>query len=229
MTFDAFAIENNTLWETLEKNPADDVLRMVEKNPFVPLARTYIDEQYNSVPFDRQQVLSELTKPIGDEGAVGVRLGSGDAPISLECTINHTESLNLVVLSVNPEDLEKIGDLEKVKKYLQDWRFVLPAFSSSGALADHRDNDFWVDVAQTAPLPECFGSRLSWYNVMSPRGYRNSFKREDLLATPALKVEELDDGTITILSYEHPLDFATDETTRRIIEITNYLNQVRID
>ena len=229
MTFDAFAIENNTSWETLDKNPADDVLRMVEKNPFAPLARTFIDERYNFIPFDRQQVLSELSKPIGEEGAVGVRLGSGEAPVSLECTINRTAAMNLVVIGINSEDLKKIGDLEKVRKYLQDWRFVLPAFASSGALADHRDNDFWVDVAQTAPLPDCFGSRLSWYNVMSPLGYRDCFRREDLLATPALKVEELEDGTITILSYEHPLEFDNEETTKRIIAITNYLNRVRID
>jgi hypothetical protein len=229
VTFDAFAIENNTLWETLDRNPADDVLRMVERNPFAPIARTYIDERNNFVPFDRQQVLSQLIKPIGEEGAVGVRLGSGGTPIPLECTINHTESLNLVVLRISPEDLQNSGDLEKIRKYLQDWRLVLPAFASSGALADHRDNDFWLDVAQTAPLPDCFGSRLSWYNVMSPLGYRDCFKREDLLATPAPKVEELEDGTIAILNYEHPLDFANEDTTRQIIAITNYLNRVRID
>jgi len=229
LTFDAFATETNTLWETLEENPAEEVLRMLESNPFEPLSRTYTDARYNFVPFDHKKVLLELTKPLGDEGAVEVTVGSGETPVALECTISRTAFRNIVSIRTDSEDLQKIGDLEKVRKYLEDWRFVLPAFSSSGALADHRDNDFWVDVAQTAPLPDCFGSQLSWYNVISPLGYKDYFTREDLLATPALKVEELSDGTITILSYEHPLDFATEENTKRIIEITNYLNQVRLD
>lgn len=230
MPFDTWAIAKpNPPWETLEENPAEEVLRMVERNPFGPVSRTFIDEKYNFVPFDHDDVLSQLTKPIGDEGSVGVRLGSAETPFPVECVINRTAFRNLASVGIDSENLEKIGDLEKIKKYLQDWRLVLPEFSDAAATAEDRDNDFWIDVAQTAPLPECFGSRLSWYNVMSPLGYRDYFEREDLLATPALEVEELDDGTITILSYDHPLDFSNAETTRRIIEITNYLNQVRID
>jgi hypothetical protein len=227
--FDTYAAETNTLWETLDENPAEDVVRMVERNPFGPVARNYIDERYNFVPFDHDTVVLELGKPIGEEGSIGIRLGSGGTPFPIECTISRTAFENLVQIGINSEDLEKIGDLEKVKEYLKDWSEVLPGFSSSGAAADDRDSDFWIDVAQVAPLPDCFGSRLSWYNVVSPSGYRDYFKREDLLATPALKVEELTDGAITILSYEHPLEFATKENTKRIIEITNYLNQVRLD
>jgi hypothetical protein len=124
-------------------------------------------------------------------------------------------------------------ELERIANYVQQWRKILPAFLWAQAGADDRENEFWMDVAKTSPfvwpLSDCFGSRLGWYHLMSPRGYQEYFKREDLLATPAFRVEELDDGCIAIQSYEHPLAFADESVTRDIIAITTYLNQRRLD
>jgi hypothetical protein len=110
------------------------------------------------------------------------------------------------------------------------WRDVLPSFALARADFDDRQNAFWMDVAEVEPLPDCFGaSWLGWYHLMHPREYQCYLKREDLLATPAFRVEELDDGCIAIQSYEHPLAFADESVTRDIITITTYLNQRRLD
>ena len=44
------------------------------------------------------------------------------------------------------------------------------------------------------------------------------------LSATAPNIEELADGTFCLQSYPYPLDYANAETTAKIIEITNFLN-----
>lgn len=222
MLFSLYASEKNNSWEMLPENPADEVLRMLENNPFACLTDQIADVQYNHVRLDRAKILAELTRPLGDEDLISVRM-SADDPMAVEAIISRSDSDNNITLMMNAEDLSKLGKLESVTSYMQEWRFVLPAFFSSSASADDRENDFFYDELALPLVPECIGNTVGWYHVLSPLGYQDYFKREDLINAPAYKVEELTDKTICLMTYPHPLEFASEESTERISKLTKYL------
>jgi hypothetical protein len=227
MTFWIYAKELNNSWDDLPDNPAETALQMLENNPFGRFDQMESETPYEYVPLNRETVLAVISAPfVSDYITIGL---GADVPFPLGGTITRDSTDNGISLSLGGENVEKAASLEEITKYLQGWRFALPAFHSAIATAEDRENAFWMDIAETEPLPDCFGSRLGWYHVISPRGYQDYFRREDLLRAPALRLEELPDGAIALMSYAHPLEFATPENTAQIIKITNYLNSVRLD
>ena len=220
MLFSIYAEEIENPLRNSKNYPSEDVLNFLENNPFGKLTKMGLSNQSNLTEYNRQKVLFELE----NRADSGIRV-EAEKPISTGGAISWDDFGNRLFLEINATNLEKVGGFEKITEYLKQSRKVFPKFSWAGASADDRENDFWIDVAKTEPLPDCFGSRLGWYHVISRRGYEPYFKRKDLLNTPALKTEELDDGTICILSYAHPLDFSKPEVTEKIIEISNYLTE----
>ena len=77
-------------------------------------------------------------------------------------------------------------------------------------------------------LPDCFGY-VGWYHLLAPLGYEPFFEPEDLRHLPAHRVEERDDGTFAVTSYEDPFAYADAPARTRIVEMTDYLNERRKD
>jgi hypothetical protein len=175
-------------------------------------------------PYDRRRVLEELTR--NPEAGIVARASS---PFYLDGGLSRHPIQNSIRVGGDPEYLRREGALAAAAEYMKRWRQALPAFGQSGLSADDRENVFFFDDLNLEPLPDCFGNFLGWYHVISPRGYAPSFDAETLRRTPAHKVEELPDGSFAITSYPDPLDFAAEDSTRRIVEITNYLNERRKD
>lgn len=212
-------VETKSPWYKIKPSPARDVINLIVANPFMRFSA--VQYEYEDEPFDLQILLEETRNP-------NATICLKDDDYS-EAIINLSFWRNSFSLRINQKNLPEFDLEAKTIDYLKEWRGVLPNFAWCVASADDRDEDFWNDVAQVQPLPDCFGSHLGWYHVISPLGYKNYFKRDDLLKTPALKVEELNNRSIVIQSYENPFDFAMDETTERLVEATNYLNEKRLD
>lgn len=198
----------------------ENILGFLEKNPLREFCELEIEYDEKWQNYNSKAALDWIdaneTSRVGFRSAAPYFLNGFILRNLTDCSIGFYFSNQLMV---------DVVAIENLREYLRNSRNILPNFSDAVITADDRDNDFWLDVAKTEPLPDCFGSRLGWYHVISPRGYESFFRREDLLNTPALNVEELDDGTICILNYADPLDYSKPETTEKIIEITNYLTE----
>jgi hypothetical protein len=208
-----------------------DFLSLLEDNPLAPFTAMDIGVSLTWRPYDRRTAVNALKDDpdnpllLNAEVPYPVQGGVGRAPYVGRLEFNNAS------LGADQRYLAQPHMPQRIIAYLNQWRTEFRNFSKASADADDRDNDFWMDIAKIeSSLPDCFPTyRLDWYTIISARTYGDYFKREDLLATPAFRVEELDDGCIAIQSYEHPLAFADESVTRDIITITTYLNQRRLD
>jgi hypothetical protein len=222
--FILYAQEWNNPWGSGARETAERVLGHFEQNPFAPFAEADLKGVLKFEPYDHRRVLEEFAR--NPEAGVGARTSS---PFYLEGSFTRHDLKNGVSFAGDPEYLRRGGALADATEYVKRWRHALPAFDQAGLSADDRENVFFFDELNLEPLPDCFGNFLGWYHVISPRGYAPSFDAETLRRTPAHGVEELPDGSFAITTYPDPLDFAGEDSTRRIVEITNYLNERRKD
>jgi len=82
----------------------------------------------------------------------------------------------------------------------------------------------------TGQFPNNFVSlALNWYNIVHPEYYPDFISKEDLLKTPAYKVEELEDGHIALQIFKEPYDYFSDESMEYIRACTKYLFKVIAD
>lgn len=224
MPFNLNALETDNPWGPDARAIAERVLSLFEDNPFAPFAEADLTISLKYEPYDRRRVLAELAD--NPEAGIVVRT---ESPFYLDGGFSRHPIQNGIRIGGDPEYLRREGALGSAAEYLKRWRHALPAFDHGSLWADDRENVFFFDDLDLEPLPDCFGNFLGWYHVISPRGYAPSFDADTLRHTPAHNVEELPDGSFAIMSYPDPLDFASEESTRRIVEITNYLNERRKD
>lgn len=225
MPFNLFAREWDNPWGAAQaRENAERVLSLFEQNPFAPFAEVDLEGLLKFEPYDHRRVLEEFAR--NAEADIGVRT---ESPFYLDGGLTRHEWKNGAHMGGDPEYLRREGALAAAAEYLKRWRQTFPAFDHGGLSADDRENVFFFDELDLEPLPDCFGNFLGWYHVISPRGYAPSFDAETLRHTPAHNVEELPDGSFAITTYPDPLDFASEDSTRRIVEITNYLNERRKD
>jgi hypothetical protein len=224
LPFILYAQEEANPWGADARETAERVLSLFEDNPFAPLAEADLKLTLKFEPYDHRRVLDELAH--NPEAGIAVRTTS---PFYLDGGLSRHPVQNGVSFGGDPEYLRRDGAPAAAAEYVKRWRQTLPAFDHAALSADDRENVFFFDDLDLEPLPNCFGNFLGWYHVISPRGYAASLDAETLRRTPAHKVEELPDGAFAITTYPDPLDFAGAEATRRIVEITNYLNERRKD
>lgn len=224
MPFILYAQEEANPWGAGARETAERVLGLFEENPFAPFAEADLKLALKFEPYDHGRVLDELAR--NPEAGIAVRSTS---PFYLDGGLSRHAVQNGVSFGGDPEYLRRDGATAAATEYLRRWRQTLPAFDRAALSADDRENVFFFDELELEPLPDCFGNFLGWHHVISPRGYARSFDAETLRRTPAHKVEELPDGAFAITAYPDPLDFAAEDSTRRIVEITKYLNERRKD
>lgn len=217
------AEEEKNPWEDASRNPAPAVLSLLEDNPFGPFEEMFFEQTLRWEPYDRARLLEYVSE--NTEAGVDVR---AHRPVYREASVSRHPSANGVTLRVNPAYVSSPAELTRALEYLERWRHALPRFTKGGATADRRPSEFFLNRG-LRPLPPCFGSYLGWYTLMSPRAYEPYFDPEDLRRAPAHRVEGRDDGTIALTAYADPFDFESAETTRRIVELTQYLNGRRKD
>jgi hypothetical protein len=218
-----YAEEEKNPWEAAAVNPAPAVLRQFEDNPFGSFDEMFFEQTLRWEPYDRQRLLDYLSQD--SEAGIGAR---GLQPLYREGSLSRHPTANGITLTVNPGYASSPDNLARGLSYLQRWRHVLPGFTKGGATADRRPSEFFLNQG-LEPLPPCFGSYLSWYTLLDPRGYAPYFEPEDLRAAPAERVEEFPDGAFAITAYPDPFDFESAEAHRRIVEITHYLSERRKD
>jgi hypothetical protein len=215
---DLYAVERNNAWGREAASIGEQVLELLEDNPLAEFYQAEFDFDDVWEPYDRDKVVSFLAE--NGEAAVSLR---GSTPFLIMGSIALDYSQNAVGLGFSYEYLTDERLLSELPAYLSRWRGVLPAFAWGGINADDRENEYFFDKLAMLPVPDCFGNTLGWYQVVSPRGYGKYYKPEDLRHAPAYRVEKFGDGSFALMTYAHPLEFATEENTRRLVELTNYL------
>jgi hypothetical protein len=208
-------------WERSTVNPASSVLSLFEDNPFGRFDEMFFEQTLEWEPYDRVKLLDDLTN--NPESNIDTR---GSKPHYIEGSLARHATANTFQLRLNPEYVATPDKLERALEYLSRWQQVLPKFNRGKATADRRPSEFFLNQG-LEPLPDPFGSFLGWHTLLTPASYEPYFTTEDLLKTPAHRVEELPDKSFAITAYPDPFAFESPEAHRRIVEVTNYLNQHR--
>ena len=123
-------------------------------------------------------------------------------------------------------ELEQINNYNRLVNFSQSrnggaLRSTLEGMGVVGGRLD--GHDFYVARGLDF-LPDCFGSYIGWHHLMSPLGYRDNFDAEVLRTLPAHEVRELPGEWFAITSYPDPYSFADEATRRKIVELTEHLN-----
>lgn len=216
-----YAEEEKNPWEASSADTAASVLDLFEDNPFGTFEEMFFEQTLAWEPYDRRKLLDYLSND--PRAGIDVR---GSRPLYFEGSLARHPTGNGITFRVNPGYVSPPERLAQALDYLNRWPKVLPNFTRAGATADRRPAEHFLNRG-LRPLPACFGSYLGWHTLVSPRGYAPHFDAEDLLAAPAHRVESLPDGSIAVTAYPDPFDFEGAEATRRIEEVTNYLNERR--
>ncbi|HKE56268.1 MAG TPA: hypothetical protein VKB46_06195 [Pyrinomonadaceae bacterium] len=210
-------------WEDVAVNPASSVLALFEDNPFGSFEEMFFEQKLEWEPYERTKLLEDLSN--NPASSFDVR---GRKQHYFEGSIARHQSANTVSFKINPDYLATPDGIERALAYLGRWLKVLPRFTRGKATADLRPSEYFFNQG-LEPLPEPFGSFLGWYTLMSRRGYEPYFALEDLLKTPAHRVEELPDAAVAITAYPDPFNFESTESHRKIVELTHFLNERRKD
>ncbi len=216
-----YAEEEKNPWGASPDRPAAAVVDLFEENPFGPFEEMFFEQTLAWEPYDRRKLLDYLAND--PRAGIDVR---ASRPLYFEGSISRHPTANGITFRVNPGYVSPPERLAQALQHLGRWQTVFPNFTRAGATADRRPAEHFLNQG-LRPLPACFGSYLGWYTLISPRGYAPYFDPQDLLAAPAHRVEDLPDGGIAVTAYPDPFDFEGPEATRRIAEITTYLNERR--
>jgi hypothetical protein len=217
MGFSFNIYEKGENWILSKSETAEKILDFLEANPFGKISKMDVNNDLEMLPYNRRVVLNEFA----NNEIAGINIET-ESPLLSWGAISHDRFGKGFYLEIADEDVAQVN-LDQVKAYLKNGRKIFPDFSWAIATADNRDNDFFYRQLKLLPVPECLGHLLGWYHLVSPPGFQPYFKRQDLLNAPAYDIEELEDGTICLMTYPHPLEFGTEENTARLIELTNYL------
>jgi hypothetical protein len=211
-----YAQENDNPWPA-GGDEVGRVLACLEDNPFFSLSEMQLDVMFPWQPYDRGRAALYLDH--NPKAAIGLRAADSAGSAS----IARHQMRNLLQLKIEDERLRAPGSSAQVIRFTEELARVLPRFAHGGATADLGVHDFYVARGLDF-LPDCFGSYIGWHHLMSPPGYRDDFDAEVLRTLPAHEVRELPGEWFAITSYPDPYRFADDATRRKIVELTEHLN-----
>lgn len=218
--FAIYARENESPWRAGGTDAAL-ALETLEANPFAPFEEMLLDVESEWEPYDRARALRALAE---EQSSVAFRAAS---PFPLRASVFRHPLYNLLQIEVADDYLNADDARAASLEFTEKLARALPNFAYGGASADMTVHDFYVS-RDMAFLPDCF-AYVGWYHLLAPRGYEPYFEPEDLRNLPAHRVEERDDGTFAVTSYEDPFRYADASARARIVEMTDYLNERRKD
>lgn len=147
-------------------------------------------------------------------------------PLGMSFSITKSKYYNTINLNLLPEHFQN-RSYEDLFDFMYKTGCVFNMFNRANATADLFEiNDFYFNNNLNY-LPDCFGNMLSWFTLLSPATYSKYYKRTDLLAAPAYKIYEYEDGWLGIRAYDNPIAFTSQETAEQIVRLNDYLNKYR--
>lgn len=206
-----------------DDEPLRRILDLLDHNPFGQFEEMSFDVALEWSSYVRDEALKHLRRR--KKSSVGFRT-VGAFPMLASISKNPLQNTATLVLGRN--DFPSAEQTDTLLSFAKHMMRCFPLFSWAKGRTDPAVNEFY-DSKNLLRVPSCFMNYLAWFHLISPLGYGPYFDREDLLNMPAYDVQELEDGIIQVITYKDPLDFASEESRQRIIEITNYLNHRRKD
>lgn len=212
-----YAQENDNPWPA-GGGDAERALACLEGNPFTRFREMRFEVGPPWEPYDRGRAALYLDR--NPEALLGLR--ANDWPEG-EASVSRHPTRNLLQLRVADERLRAPGAEAEVVRFVERLARALPRFAYGGATVDLGVHDFYVARGLDL-LPDCFDSYVGWYHLLSPLGYQDYFDAKDLRTLPAHEVREMPGGWFAITSYPDPHGFADESVTRKIVEMTEHLN-----
>jgi hypothetical protein len=220
---DFFIEERGHPWTQDGGRTAHAALTLFETNPFAAPTEMKSDDESGWQAYDRAHAARVLTSA----ACVAVAFRA-DSPFAPEGSISCHPAHNIIRLSVDDGALASPEAAERAAEFVARWRSALPRFCWGEANADREIERFYAE--RNLPwLPECFGSYLGWYRVLSPLGYAPYFTAESLRTAPAYRVEELPGDVFAIMTYADPLAFDSPEAREYVVAVTRALDERRLD
>lgn len=207
----------------MSDNIVDKILELVTNSAFGTFKEMDIDRKNKWKVID----YVALSKHLKSKEETSVVLKSTN-PIGMSCSITKSEYYNTINFNLVPDHFKQ-NKYEDLFDLMYRNARIFEKYSRGNASADLFEiNDFYVN--NNLPyLPDIFSSYVSWFTLLSPLLYEKHFKRTDLLAAPAFKIYEYEDGWIGIRAYDDPFNFTSQEVADQIVKLTNYLNDHRTD
>lgn len=204
----------------------EHLLAVLVPNPFSPLIEMDLGRVDNWQPYSLPAALAYWAK--GREARITLRSGGDRSRFPVfETTINRRADSNGIAADVRDASLGNNTQMI-VTPFIRQVASSLPAFYHASSMAsDTHINQFYREQGLPELPAKSFIFYLGWYYLLSPESYQQDYTAADLLAAPAYSVQDLGNGNIEMLCYEHPLQYNTPESQQRIIELTRYLDAHR--
>lgn len=170
---------------------------------------------------DRSKVSAALQK----KGDQSIQL-KATAPNKLVAILKKNDLNCTVYFTFSSAFLDGVITGSALKEYLGSLWELLPSKLYAAAKADTQYRDVMTE-ASIQQVIGIFNFHVSWLHWLSPAAYSEYYAKEDLLAAPFNKTEELNDGSLFLQSYQQPGDYLQPGTLENIGTITNYLNEKR--
>lgn len=187
-----------------------DVMEDATGRPFESMDFRAADEW---MPFDRAKLERELAKK---REIVAFRAADG-----VEASVAKGPSYNVVRLVVPEPIVREIGIDALVEKgsKLED---ALPRLFSGKAHACRNVRAIF-DERQMPAVPARLGLYAGWLHIFVPSAFERAITRDQLLAAPAMSIEERPNGFVHVRLYDDPFACDTDEAREARLRFHRYL------
>ena len=210
--------EQNNPWKS--KEVIGKAIDCIVNNPFATIDTMDFQAKNKWAPFNREKAIETLLKK---DGFVSLT----DSEHHIDGSVSKNIRVNKVRIEAMLE--EKDATVDKLLTYFEKITSVLPEFEKGDAGCDLMIRSVY-EKFDIESAPPCFTSQLAWAHIISPRGYKDYFSKEELLAIPEVSlIKELEDDKILIMIYDYPFDYDKPENIEKIKKVTTYLNERRLD
>lgn len=201
------------------------LIDIIKQQHFGPYEEMCIDlEANNMLLFDEAIIVKLMTKnkywyvQVASDvdnkhlmGKINLTFRSGKEGNRVRITLNHEATAKKETLD------QLVALIKQISQLLTNVRW---GFANSIGFKHYT----FYEKYKLENLFGCFGHHIRWIHILGKMEYeRFSISKEDLLQAPAFEVEELNNDTIFIMSYENPFSWEDEDTVAKIKTLNDYL------
>lgn len=216
-------VELNNTWGLKTEFLLRSLLRVFEQNQFARLTKMELN---NSLRYESYQP-TKIIETILERGEGQIYL-QADSSSSVSGSISITPQSNVLQLRIDEKFLTNKDSGIKAIAFLMQIKAILPLFYKARINAFDDIADFYLKH-RLMSLPVCFENYLGWFTLLSPLAYREFYALADLAAAPAYRTNVSAGNEIALTAYPKVLDFKSRSGSRKIIELSQFLDEKRRD
>jgi hypothetical protein len=210
-----FSCDRDNYASNWSEETIKEVFEKLYNNPFYTEWKEMSIGSHIRVPLDIKKALKSILSSKQDQ-VVGIYGGNNGFVLSRNRQ-NYNADLRL------DESVIK-NDVVKFRYYVIEIGLNAPKFRRligmlDSSMSAETQKKFNIDREKS------MFSYMAWLNVVSPLGYNDYYKKEDLLKAPYYKVEEIKPDIVLIQAYKDPFDLENEESLNYLRNGVEYLNK----